>query len=42
MEQTNVLLVKQSLAAIKIAEAAIYRCLLKEAKSGQNQPKLNL
>ena len=41
----NVLLVKQSLAAMEIAEAATYRRSLKKAKSKksrQNPPKLDL
>ena len=33
LEQPNVLLVKQPLAAIKIMEAAIHKCFLKKAKS---------
>ena len=45
MEQSNVFLVKQPLAAIKIMEAVVNRYFLKIAKSKksrQNQPKLHL
>ena len=33
LEQTNVMLVKQPLVAIKITETAIHRCFLKKAES---------
>ena len=45
LEQPNVLLVKQSLAVIKITVAAIHRCFFKKAKNKdcwQNAPKLIL